>query len=291
MRPPIATGRTGAGGHRGKPPLPGEVLRPTRRPECGDGRRTCRLHARRTTLTELSALARQFDTGVHIHAAEDACDDHEARQRFDTPLIDLLADAGVLSAASILAHGTHFEPAATPLLRRHGPTVAHCPRSNMNNAVGYAPVADFPCPILLGTDGIGSDMLTEAKCAWLRSRDAASTLAPQQVLEMLAGSARRASASLGVKLGRLGPGAAADVVVTDYVPATPLNADNLFGHLVFGMGPQFIRDVMIAGNWVVHERHIVTCDEADVRRRAREQASELCAAWNPCRNRYSASLW
>jgi putative selenium metabolism protein SsnA len=229
----------------------------------------------RKTLEDLAALAARFNTGVHIHAAEDTCDDREARKRFGVPLINLLTDTGVLRPPSILAHGTHFGRDAMASLRQHSPTIAHCPRSNMNNAVGYAPVAGFPCPRVLGTDGIDSDMFAEARCAWFKSRDAGGALSPPQVLGMLAGSARRASEALGVTLGRLSPGAAADIVVTDYVSATPLNHDNLFGHIVFGMGPQSVRDVMANGTWVMRERRVVTCDEADVRRDAQRMAAEL----------------
>ncbi|MBN1511236.1 MAG: amidohydrolase family protein [Phycisphaerae bacterium] len=229
----------------------------------------------RQTLEELGALASVFEAGVHIHVAEDACDEQEIRRRFGMSLLDLLEQTGILRPASILVHGTHLDADAMPLLREHTPTVAHNPRSNMNNAVGYAPVAEFPCPVILGTDGIGSDMLTEARFAWFKARDSRASLSGEHVLAMLAGAARRASQALGVTLGRLEPAAAADVVVTDYVPTTPLTAENVFGHLVFGLGPQFAKDVMIGGRWVMQDRRMVTCDEKGIRRRAREQAAAI----------------
>ena len=68
-------------------------------------------------------------------------------------------------------------------------------------------------------------------------------------------SARFASKCLGVKLGVLEPGAAADLVLTNYRPATPLTAENLAGHFLFAMGPEFVRDVMIAGWWVMRKGH------------------------------------
>jgi cytosine/adenosine deaminase-related metal-dependent hydrolase len=67
---------------------------------------------------------------------------------------------------------------------------------------------------------------------------------------------------LGVKLGVLEAGAAADLVLTSYHPATPLTANNLAGHFLFAMGPEFVRDVMIGGWWVMRKGHIVTCDES-----------------------------
>jgi cytosine/adenosine deaminase-related metal-dependent hydrolase len=44
-------------------------------------------------------------------------------------------------------------------------TFVHNPRSNMNNAVGYARPRRFVNPVALGTDGIGADMLDEFRVA------------------------------------------------------------------------------------------------------------------------------
>ena len=55
----------------------------------------------------------------------------------------------------------------------------HNPRSNLNNAVGYARPDRFGNPVRLGTDGIGADMLEEFRLAFVclraerRDRDAA----------------------------------------------------------------------------------------------------------------------
>ncbi len=227
------------------------------------------------TLAELAALAGEFDVGIHIHVAEDGADERDCRKRFARSLFDHLARSGVLRAGSILAHGTHLDAVAAARLKDFGVSVAHNPRSNMNNSVGYARLADFTCPVMLGTDGIGSDMLTEAKFAWFKSRDANGDVSPGRIIGMMAAAAARASEALGVTVGRLEPGAAADVVVTDYLPATPLNGENLFGHLVFGMGPQIVKDMMIGGEWVMRDRRVLVCDEAAVRRRAQDESARL----------------
>ena len=41
----------------------------------------------------------------------------------------------------------------------------------MNNAVGYARPAERPNPVVLGTDGIGADMLEEFRLAYARLRE------------------------------------------------------------------------------------------------------------------------
>jgi len=78
-----------------------------------------------------------------------------------------------------------------------------------------------------------------------------------------------------VELGRLAPGAAADLIVTDYHPPTPLCAGNLAGFLLFGLGAQWVRHVMIAGRWALRDRAARRCDERAILARARESAPAL----------------
>jgi cytosine/adenosine deaminase-related metal-dependent hydrolase len=92
---------------------------------------------------------------------------------------------------------------------------------------------------------------------------------------MLGASARRASSALSVTLGSLRPGAEADVVITDYVPATPLTGENAAGHLFFGMDSRHVRDVLIGGTWAMRDRVVGTCDERGVRAESVKTADGL----------------
>ena len=57
--------------------------------------------------------------------------------------------------------------------------IVHNPRSNMNNAVGYARPAARPNPVALGTDGIGAAMLDEFRVAYARHREDDVTATPE----------------------------------------------------------------------------------------------------------------
>jgi putative selenium metabolism protein SsnA len=220
------------------------------------------------SLTGCVDLARRLGVGVHIHAAEDPVDERITRERFGVGLMERFKRTGLLDVSrSILAHGTHFSDSDFALVRERQDTidVAHNPSSNMNNGVGYTPVAKLTKPPLLGTDGIGADMWREARFAEFKSHDAGRPLPFGRSLEMLAQSARFASRCLGVKLGVLEAGAAADLVLTNYRPATPLTSENVAGHFLFAMGPEFVRDVMVGGWWVMRKGHVVTCDESAIR--------------------------
>lgn len=144
----------------------------------------------------------------------------------------------------------------------------------MNNGVGYARICEY-ANVMLGTDGIGADMWNESRTAFLKSSDAQRTLPIGRPLAMLGMSARLGSACLGEKLGILETGAAADLVQVKYRPATPLSAENLAGHFLFAMGPEFVRDVMVAGKWLMRSGEVVFCDERALRCRSVDVARDL----------------
>ena len=124
------------------------------------------------TLAAAADMARRHDVGVHIHVAEGP-PDADAAMRL----------AGLTDERWLLIHGVHLQD-------DHGlrGTVVHNPRSNMNNAVGYADPVRFAAtnPIALGTDGIGSDMLDEFRVAYARLREHDVTASPDPPWEWLA---------------------------------------------------------------------------------------------------------
>ena len=196
------------------------------------------------TLEALGTACDQTGRGFHIHVAEDRADldagDPVARY----------AAHGLLGPSTLIAHGVHLDDAALATLAEHGCWLAHNPRSNMNNAVGYAQrVASYP-RVAIGTDGIGSDVLCEARTAFLKARDAGVDDAWGLPMRLLQGGLTLAEQHLGVPMGRFEPGAAADVVLTDYVPPTPLHAYNLAGHLLFGFDRSHIKAVWAHGRQV-----------------------------------------
>ncbi|MBC8106422.1 MAG: amidohydrolase family protein [Anaerolineae bacterium] len=227
------------------------------------------------SLEALEELAEEFQVGVHIHVAEDPCDEAACTRDHQVALIERLHQHWLLKRDSIFAHGTHLSDAAIAQINEIGLTIAHNARSNMNNAVGYSPIGKINSPVMLGTDGIGGDMFAEMKTAWFKSRDGRAGISPADVITMLANSARRASQSLGVTLGKLEPGAAADVVVTDYIPFTPIESSNLVGHLLFSIESRHVRDVMVDGRWAMRDGKVIQIDEAKTRRDALRVSREL----------------
>jgi cytosine/adenosine deaminase-related metal-dependent hydrolase len=214
--------------------------------------------------------------GIHIHAAEDAGDQRDSVARFGKRVIPRLEQAGVLTDQAILAHCIHLNHAEAETVRGAGCGVAHNPTSNMNNAVGHAAVAELGDRVLLGTDGIGADMFAESKAAYFRARDADVHWPFGWPLARMAEGASRAARIFGEPLlGLLAPGAPADLVVIDAHPPTPLHEGNLAGHWTFGFDARSVRDVMVAGRWVVQDRRLTLVDQDEVAARGAEAAAAM----------------
>jgi cytosine/adenosine deaminase-related metal-dependent hydrolase len=146
----------------------------------------------------------------------------------------------------------------------------------MNNSVGRAPVRAMGARVALGTDGIGADMFEESRAAFFRLREDNLGTAFDWPLARLAQSAALAGRTFGEpKLGTLEPGAPADLAVLDYAAPAPLDEASFAGHWIFGLSSRTVRDVMVAGEWVVRDRRLTRVDQDELAARACAQAGRL----------------
>jgi putative selenium metabolism protein SsnA len=222
----------------------------------------------------LASAAVPSGGGLHVHVAEDKADVEHCRSAHGCSLPERLERHGLLGPRALLAHCVHLLPEEAGVAQARGAWIAHNPRSNMNNAVGYAPVEALK-RAALGTDGIDQDMLAETRAAFLKMRETGRPHAAPAALALLAGGHRLASELMGVPFGRLDAGAPADLVVLDYRAPTPLHAENLVGHLLFGMDRSHVSSVMVAGRFVVREGRLVGVDGAAIAERARRVARDV----------------
>jgi putative selenium metabolism protein SsnA len=228
------------------------------------------------TLAACGELARERGVGVHIHVAEDAIDERDSELRCGVRVAARLAAAGALQRRSLLAHGVHLRADEIETIAAAGATVVHNARSNMNNGVGRAPLGALGERVAIGTDGIDGDMFEESRAAYFRRREDEHGSGPTWPLDRMAVGALVAGEAFGEPLlGRLEPGAPADLVVLRYPAITPLNAVTLAAHWLFGLRGGVVRDVMVNGQLVVRDARPVRVDAAEVAAEARAATSRL----------------
>src|SRR6056297_838842 len=193
------------------------------------------------TLAAAADLAARHGVGVHIHVAEGPGDAEAAEML-----------AGLTGDDWLLIHGVHLPD-------DHGlrGTLVHNPRSNMNNAVGYARPSRFGNPVALGTDGIGADMLDEFRLAFVAARADDVTIGPDLAWSWLEQG------------WTLMPEALDDRVRWSYSPMAPW-------HLAYTTGVRAL-DVDIAGEPALCDGRATRVDAAEIRAKAAEQAVRLHA--------------
>jgi putative selenium metabolism protein SsnA len=234
------------------------------------------------TLRGCVELARERGVGLHIHVAEDRADQDHSLERYGVRVVERLHRAGALGPQTLAVHCVHVDPREIALLAETGTIVIHNPQSNMNNAVGCAAVPALLAAgvrVGLGTDGMTSDMLEEARASLFVRHHAAgdpSVGFGDTVRMLFQENARIASQLFGRTLGVLAPGAAADVIVSDYRPFTPATPDNVYGHILFGAAAERVDTTICAGEVLMQNGEIDTIDLAEI---AREAAARTPATW------------
>lgn len=249
------------------------------------------LHASLTlsdeTLRACVEAASGLDTGFHIHVAEHEVDEEDSVRKSGKRVVERLDALGILGPKTIVAHAVHVNAAERAILRRTGTWVSHQPRSNMNNAVGAAALdtmAQEGIALVLGNDGFSNNMWAEWKAAYLLQkvvhRD--PRLAPGDLIARIAtaNNARLASSFFSQLVGELVAGAAADVILVDYRPFTPLHADNLPWHILFGFEASMVTTTIVAGRVIMRDREILTLDETAIAAAAREYAPKVWERYN-----------
>lgn len=229
------------------------------------------------TLSRCVEAAAPHGIGFHIHVAEDRADVEHSQKHYGKGVVHRLADAGLAGKNSIFVHCVHIDDSEVERLADTGTMVVHNPESNMNNAVGAAQVLKLlqkGVLVALGTDGMSSDMFSQMRCAYLLHRHVAGDPrvafmeAPQMMLD---NSARLARRLFGMPLGSICQGGPGDVIVLDYVPPTPLDANNFLGHLIFGMVDAAVDTTICQGQVLMQNKEIKTLDEQRITARCRER--------------------
>ncbi|HVB24935.1 MAG TPA: putative aminohydrolase SsnA [Ktedonobacteraceae bacterium] len=240
------------------------------------------------TLEQCAAAGASLGVGFHIHVAEDSSDETDSIARYGMRVADRLANDHILGPRSIAAHCVHVNSGEIGLLAATQTSSVHNPRSNMNNAVGRAPVEAMVhagVHVGLGNDGFSMNMLQEMKVAYLLHKFALGdprAMPADLVLKMAFSENAHIiqqvfspfCANFPI-VGTLQVGAAADIVLLDYVPPTPMNGANFPWHLIFGLDGQQVNSTMVAGRWLMCNRQLLTLDEARIHARAREFSSAL----------------
>jgi 5-methylthioadenosine/S-adenosylhomocysteine deaminase len=227
--------------------------------------------------------ARELDVPIHTHAGGNLIEFHQIMSEHRTTPIQFLADIGFLDDRALIGHGVfrgghpwtgHPFGDDVKTLAERGATLGHCPYKYAKMAMtlhSFQRYLDAGVTIALGTDTFPLDIVSELR--W------ASILAKTTDGHYQAGQHRDVynAATLGGcrfirrdDLGRLAPGAKADILLIDldHIGAG-MYADPIKALVDAGSGRD-VDTVIVDGKVLVQGHRLTRVDEAEVYAKARE---------------------
>lgn len=221
------------------------------------------------TMRQAVALTKIHKSGIHIHVAEDGNDQERCIREHGKRVVGRLSKAGVLnSPKTILVHCLHLDDNERELISSSPVWVAQNSESNLNNNVGYFRSAGLGDNIMLGTDGMHSDMLRSARAAFLDGQQS-DNITPESAYRRFRNVHRYLSENNFEGDGEN------NLVVLDYDTPTPVTRENFPGHFIYGLTAEHVTDVISNGRLVVRNRKILTVDEEEILKESRIQAKRL----------------
>jgi len=222
-----------------------------------------------STLKKAVELALQTKSGIHVHTAEDKSDEDHCEQHYHERIINRFAKAGVLELPkTILGHCIHLDKNERDLVKNSPAWIVQNPESNLNNSVGNFKSAGLGPSLMMGTDGMHSDMLRSAKTAFFSGHN-------YDTIDYGETYRRFRNVHHYLHSNNFTGDGENNLVVLDYDTPTPLSSTNFYGHFLFGIESRHVEHVISGGKLIVKHGRITKVDEKKILAESRIQAKRL----------------
>ncbi|MFK5926564.1 MAG: amidohydrolase family protein [Desulfuromusa sp.] len=220
-------------------------------------------------LTRAVELAAKYNTGLHVHVAEDKSDQDACLKDHGKRVVQRYADAGALALPqTMLVHCIHLDESEKELVRANGSWVTENIESNQNNNVGQANYGQITDKVMLGTDGMHCDMLRSAKVAFLSGQ-------PLEGVGMDTIYQRFRNVHHYIQQSGFSGDGDNNLVILDYDSPTEVTSDNFIGHFIYGLDSRHVDTVISNGKVIVEHGLVTNVDEKEILAYACEMSNKL----------------
>jgi len=235
-------------------------------------------------LEKVIRRAKELNLGLHIHLAETRNEVIEIQSKYGTTPVSLMNQIGLFDSPVLAAHCVHLSEEEMQILARSKVGIAHNPESNMKLASGIAPIQDLlsrNAIVALGTDGPASnnnlDLIQEMRSASLLQKVASGNPTALSAYTSLEMATVKGAAALGLdsEIGRITPGAKADLVLLDTRKPHWQPLHRPISTLVFSSLAADVSTVIVDGKILLEKGRVLTVDENEVFNQVRKRADRL----------------
>lgn len=231
-----------------------------------------------STLNLVKDFLLKHDIGIHIHIYEDESDRNVSMKKYGNSPIQRLLDFDLVNEKSILVHGVHITKDEFQTLKSKKSALAINIDSNLNNAVGIPRFENIPVeiPILCGTDGMHANIPRSQKQFFLQLRpqgfsfDKAFYIFRKMYFDQFNFVKKYFPDFTSLNIGER-----ADLIIWDYVPPTPSDKSNFFGHYIYGILERPIHTVIQNGKMLMSNYNLLDMDEVEINNYIYSQGKRL----------------
>jgi cytosine/adenosine deaminase-related metal-dependent hydrolase len=220
--------------------------------------------------------AREHDLKIHMHTAQSLAEFHESLRRYGKTPIEYLYHTGFLDSDVIVTHVTNStlnpltgypkgDTRDIEMLADSGATVAHTPwiyseRGGYLHSFGA--FKRMGVNLAIGTDAFPMDMIMEMRHGAIMGKLAEQNPAAVTAADVFNAATLGGAKALGREdLGRLSPGAKADIVVVDLTRSHVGLVDDPIKSLIYFASERDIETVIVDGKTVVEDGCVPGVDE------------------------------
>ena len=229
-------------------------------------------------------LARELNTGIHIHLSETKKEVEDSYSLLGKSPIKHVYDLGMFDIHTLAAHCVHVDDADIEIMAEKSVYPVNNPGSNLKLASGFAPVDKMlksGIRVALGTDGSSSNnnlnMFEEINLAAMINKavnmDAVS-VPSLSALEMATINGAMAL-DWNYEIGSIEVGKKADIILIDIDKPHFYPRHNMVSALTYSAQGSDVDTVIIDGKIVMEKRIIRTLDIEQIMFMAEKQAKDL----------------
>ncbi|WP_341862156.1 amidohydrolase [Gymnodinialimonas sp. 57CJ19] len=221
---------------------------------------------------------------IQIHLAETEPEAAWALDTYGKSTTAVCEQAGLLKPGTVAAHCLLVDDADIATLARTGTRVAHNARSNGKAGRGMARVNDMRragIPVGIATDGPMSgntlDLFSQFGVVSIFAKVLGGSRKPLPTRDVVRMATLEGAQVLGLDdvTGSLEVGKQADLIRVDLSAPRMQPIYDPYSVLVFATKPDDVRDVMVAGNWLMRDRLVETLEPAAVLADANQVAGQF----------------
>jgi len=222
------------------------------------------------TLERAAEIAAKYNTGIHIHVAEDPIDEFLTYEKYGSTVIERLNKYNFLNnSKTILSHCLHLNDKERHILSKSNCFIVQNVESNLNNEVGTFDYEDLEhSKIMIGTDGMHSDIIRATQTTYFINKN-------HNELSLLNVYNHLRNNNKYIKINNFKGDSDNNLVIFDYNPPTPITQENILGHFFFGLTSKDITHVISNGELIVENKKLTKIDEVEILNFSKQQAKEL----------------